>query len=132
CRRLRGTGGEVNSVIRLDTQYGGGKTHGLIALVHAARGMQDVPNAHEFIDPALLPTGNIRIAALDGENSDPSNGLRLEDGVLAHSMWGELAYRLAGRAGYERVRRSDETHTAPGESTIAELFGGEPTLILID
>src|SRR5690606_13419787 len=60
------------------------------------------------------------------------NGLRLEDGVLAHSMWGELAYRLAGRAGYERVRRSDETHTAPGESTIAELFGGEPTLILID
>ncbi len=37
CRRLSGKGGELNSVIRLDTQYGGGKTHGLIALVHAVR-----------------------------------------------------------------------------------------------
>jgi predicted AAA+ superfamily ATPase len=25
CRRLSGAGGELNSVIRLDTQYGGGK-----------------------------------------------------------------------------------------------------------
>src|SRR5271168_2743839 len=37
--RLAGKGGEIASIIRLDTQYGGGKTHGLIALVHAVRGM---------------------------------------------------------------------------------------------
>ena len=39
CRRLVGAGGEVASIFRLDTAYGGGKTHGLIALCHAARGM---------------------------------------------------------------------------------------------
>src|SRR5437764_13810812 len=38
CRRLSGAGGEAASIFRLDTQFGGGKTHGLIALVHAARG----------------------------------------------------------------------------------------------
>ncbi|HLT18719.1 MAG TPA: hypothetical protein VKZ96_04600, partial [Thermomicrobiales bacterium] len=55
CRRLSGAGGEAAAIFRLDTQYGGGKTHGLIALVHAAGGLRDVPNAAEFLDPALLP-----------------------------------------------------------------------------
>lgn len=132
CLRLSGEGGEVSSILRLGTQYGGGKTHGLVALVHAARGMKGVANIADFVDPAILPTGTVRIAALDSENTDPANGLTLEDGLRAYSLWEEMAYRLAGRAGYERVRISDETHTAPGAETIRELFGGEPTLILLD
>ena len=132
CLRLSGKGGEVSSIIRLGTQYGGGKTHSLIALVHAVRGMKGVPSAASFVDPAILPSGPIRIAALDGENADPANGLTLEPGLLAHSLWGEMAYRLAGRAGYERVRQSDVRHIAPGADTIRELFGGQPTLILLD
>ena len=40
CRRLTGAGGEVASIFRLDTSYGGGKTHALIALTHAARGLR--------------------------------------------------------------------------------------------
>ena len=44
CRRLAGAGGEVAAIFRLDTSYGGGKTHGLIALTHAARGLGTVPN----------------------------------------------------------------------------------------
>ena len=55
CRRLSGTGGEVAAIFRLDTSYGGGKTHGLIALAHAAAGLPDVANAGEFVDPSLLP-----------------------------------------------------------------------------
>jgi len=132
CRRLSGVGGEMNSIIRLDTQFGGGKTHSLIALIHAVRGMVGVSNISEFVDPKLLPKGRVRVAALDGENADPANGLTLENGLLARSLWGEMAYRLAGREGFERIRKSDETHTAPGDRTIAELFGGEPTLIVID
>jgi predicted AAA+ superfamily ATPase len=134
CLRLSGKGGEVSSIIRLGTQYGGGKTHGLIALVHAVRGAGGavIPQLAEFVDPAILPTGTVRIAALDGENADPANGLTLEPGLLARSLWGEMAYRLAGREGYERVRQSDERHIAPGAETIRELFGGQPTLILLD
>ena len=76
--RLAGKGGEIASIIRLDTQYGGGKTHGLISLVHAVRGTKGVKNIKEFVDPALLPKGPVRVAALDGENNDPANGLNLE------------------------------------------------------
>ena len=132
CRRLSGSGGEVAAIFRLDTSYGGGKTHGLIALVHAARSMANVPNAAEFIEPALLPQGPVRIAAFDGENADPANGRAMGDGVLAFTPWGEIAYALAGPDGYERVRKSDEHRVAPGAETLRELFGGEPALILLD
>ncbi len=132
CSRLSGIGGELNSLIRLDTQFGGGKTHSLIALVHAVKGAKDVDNIAEFIDPTLLPKTMVRVAPLDGENADPSNGLRMGDGIKAYSLWGEMAYRLDGIRGYERVRKSDETHTAPGAETLRELFGDDPCLIMLD
>ena len=132
CRRLSGAGGEAAAIFRLDTSYGGGKTHGLIALVHAARGMQGVADSSEFLDPAVLPEGPVRVAAFDGENADPANGRALGDGILAYTPWGEIAYALAGATGYERVRNSDEMRVAPGAGTLQELFGGEPTLILLD
>ncbi len=132
CLRLSGRGGEVSPIIRLGTQYGGGKTHGLIAITHAARGMKGVANVAEFIDPALLPSGKVRIAALDGENTDPANGRELEPGLKAFSLWGELAYQLGGAAAYERVRTSDEKHIAPGAEILRELFGNQPTLIMLD
>lgn len=132
CKRISGVGGEVASIIRLQTEYGGGKTHGLIALVHAMRCMKGVANVAEFVDPSLLPKSRVRIAALDGENADPADGLTLEGDLRAYSLWGELAYRLAGAEGYRRVQEGDRKHVAPGADTIRELFGGEPTLILLD
>lgn len=132
CRRLSGARGEVAAIFRLDTSYGGGKTHGLIALAHAANGLKGVPNVAEFVDPSLLPAGRVRVAAFDGENADPANGRSMGDGVLAHTPWGEIAYALAGTGGFERVRSSDESRAAPGAETLRELFGGEPTLILLD
>ena len=132
CRRLTGAGGEVAAIFRLDTSYGGGKTHALIALTHAARGLEGVPNISEFVDSSLLPRGRVRIAAFDGENADPANGRAMGDGVLACTPWGEIAYALAGKDGYARVRNSDESRIAPGAETLRELFGGEPTLILLD
>jgi hypothetical protein len=130
--RLKGDGGAAAAIFRLDTSYGGGKTHGLIALIHAARGMAGVAQVAEFVSPALVPRGPVRVAAFDGENADPANGRNMGDGVLARTPWGELAYALAGKAGYARVQRSDETLTAPGAETLAELFGQEPCLILLD
>ena len=135
CRRLSGAGGEAASIFRLDTSYGGGKTHGLIALAHAARGLETVPNAGEFVEPTLLPSRNVRVAAFDGENADPTNGRAMGTGnrrVLAYTPWGEIAFALAGAEGFERLRRSDEERVAPGSETLGELFGGEPTLILLD
>lgn len=130
--RLSGNGSAVSPIFRLDTQYGGGKTHSLIALTHAAAGMQNVRNISEFVDPALLPTSKVRIAAFDGENADPANGRTLASGIRALTPWGEIAFALAGAAGFERLRKSDELGIAPGADTLRELFAGEPTLILLD
>ena len=132
CQRLSGQGGSIASVFRLDTQYGGGKTHSLIALTHAANGMKGVANVEEFVDHSLIPTTKVRLAAFDGENADPVNGRPLGDGLRAYTPWGEIAYALAGVAGYEKVRNSDIERVAPGADTIRELFGGEPALILLD
>lgn len=132
CQRLQGSGDQIGSIFRLDTNYGGGKTHSLIALIHVVEGMVGVDNAAEFIDSALIPTGPVRVAAFDGENADPTNGRPLGDGLRAKTPWGELAYGLAGRSGYELLRASDEQGMAPGSETIRELFGSEPTLILLD
>lgn len=132
CRHLSGAGDAVGAVFRLDTSYGGGKTHGLIALAHAGRGMAGVSNATEFIDPSLLPAEPVRIAAFDGENADPANGRALDGGVLAFTPWGEIAHALAGPAGYERVRRSDERREAPGADTLRSLLGDAPALVLLD
>ena len=132
CRRLSGAGGEVASIFRLDTSYGGGKTHGLIALCHAARGMEGVSEITEFVDPSILPQSRVRIAAFDGENADPANGRKIKEGLFAYTPWGEIAYALAGEDGYARVRKSDESRVAPGAETLRELFGQEPVLILLD
>ena len=132
CLRLTTRGGEAASVFRLDTQYGGGKTHALIALSHTAGGMKKVANVEEFLDPELVPTGKVRLAAFDGENADPVNGRSMGHGLRAYTPWGELAYALAGVEGYEAVRASDQERRAPGAGNIRALFGGEPTLILLD
>lgn len=132
CLRLGGKKDQVASIFRLDTNYGGGKTHALIALAHVARGMQGVANIDEFLSPALVPSTPVHVAAFDGENADPVNGHAVGDGIRAYTPWGEIAYALGGAPAYNLIRSSDEKGIAPGADTIKELFGEHPTLILID
>lgn len=130
--RVLGRPEQVGAIFRLDTQFGGGKTHTLIALAHAMQGMSDVPNANEFLEADLRPPKAVRIAAFDGENADPANGRRLSDNIRAFTPWGELAYALRGESGYHLVEASDREGIAPGADTLRELIGSEPALILVD
>ena len=127
---MRLAGSSSSSVFWLNTSFGGGKTHALIALLHAVQ--SPPPNIiSEFVDPALLPKERVRIAVFDGQNADISSGHSLGEGIRAHTPWGEIAYSLAGKAGYRRV--SDNiTDSAPGADTIRELLGSGPVLILLD
>lgn len=130
--RVLGRSEQVGAIFRLDTQFGGGKTHTLIAVAHAMGGLLGVADAEEFLEASLIPTKPIRVAAFDGENADPTNGRKLGSNVRAFTPWGELAYALAGEVGYRLVERSDVEGIAPGADTMRELIGGEPALILID
>jgi hypothetical protein len=131
--RLTSSGSQLGSILRLDTSYGGGKTHALIGLNHILTAADQIPNLAEFIDPARLPSQKVTVAAWDGENADPMSGRRMEGDILAFTPWGELAVQLAGPAGYERIRNSDRLGAAPpGAETLRELIGERPVLILID
>lgn len=119
------------AVFRLDTSFGGGKTHSLIALIHGAREGASVPNMDEFVSLPSLPIGT-SVAAFDGEASDPSNGRTMGDGIRAFTPWGEIAYQIGGADGYEIVRKSDEMRRAPGADTLAEVFGDRTVLVVLD
>ena len=132
--RLSGLQPANNPVIRLETAFGGGKTHGLIALYHAARGRATAAMVGGMLDPALLPRpGQVCAVGVVGSDLDPSTGLyHPQDGVRTLTLWGELAYQLAGAEGYALAAQSERTCAAPGTGLFAELIGERPALIMID
>ena len=117
-----------HAVYRYETSFGGGKTHGLIALWHLASGARP-SNIAEFIDPALLPD-ECAVAAVVGDSLDPINGLTT-DGVTTFTMWGEIARQLGDDA-WAAVRESDEARTAIGKQVWLDIIGDRPTVIVID
>ena len=131
--RLSGGGGDP--VIELQTNFGGGKTHSMIALYHLASGVaaQDLPGVGDVLGEAgvSLPDGVAR-AVLAGTMISPSAPHLAEPGVELHTLWGHLAYQLGGRDGYELVRADDEAGTNPGAAlrTLFARFG--PAVVPID
>jgi hypothetical protein len=120
--------GAEHGVIRLATSFGGGKTHGLMAVYHLARSAR--PNdLADFVDPALVPA-RCRVAAVVADTLDPENGL-LTNGIRTHTLWGELAAQL-GPDAYAQLKASDEGRTAPGKTTWESIVGDEPTIFIID
>jgi len=127
--RLTGAKPANNAVIRLETAFGGGKTHNLIGLYHVARGHCPTDVG---LDLTLMPAdGAIRIVGVVGSDLDPSVGLE-HDGLRAYTLWGEMAYQLAGDVGYKLVEQSDHDKSAPGTALWDSLVSDEPTLIMLD
>jgi hypothetical protein len=127
--RLTGLRPASNAIIRLETAFGGGKTHNLIGLYHAANGHVPGPS---FVDAALVPApGAVRVVGVVGSDLQPRDGLD-HGNVTTYTLWGELAYQLGGAAGYAHAAGSDQDRSAPGTGLLEKLAGGEPTLILLD
>ncbi len=132
-RRLRGEGGDP--VVQLQTNFGGGKTHSLIALLHLAGGYDPatLPGVEEMLAEAGLGAPPAaRSAVLVGTMLDPGTPRQKDDGTLVRTLWGELAWQLGGAEGYALVARADEASTNPGERLISLLERHAPCLILID
>ncbi|SHQ43831.1 DUF499 domain-containing protein [Mycobacteroides abscessus] len=133
-KRVTGGGGEP--VIDLMTTFGGGKTHSLLAVYHAAAGLpaEKLPGMRELLDGIgadELPT-KVNRAVLVG-NDVSILGMPKPDGLMVNTLWGELAYQLGGRAGYQMVARYDEQSVPPTTSAIAELLAAySPCIVLID
>ena len=130
--RLTGKAPAGAPVIRLETSFGGGKTHNLIALYHICRAKLSPRQVEGFIAADRLPSQAIeKIAGIVGPDMDPASGVDHGD-ARTFTLWGEIAYQLGGKAGYEVVRSSDEQRTAPGTQVWEKIIGDDPALIMID
>ena len=133
ARRLSGSGGDP--VIELQTNFGGGKTHSLIALYHLASGVpaKELPGVGETLaEEGLLLPDEVSRAVLVGQMMSASKPEPVEDGIALHTLWGRMAYQLGGRDAYELVRADDESGTNPGAAlrTLFQQCG--PAVVLID
>jgi hypothetical protein len=125
------SGGTGNRVLKLITPFGGGKSHTLASLFHAARNR----NALDVIPEGkpLPKTGKVNVAVFDGQFFSASNGKEFPHfKSKANTLWGWIAGCLGGQAGYELVRVADEARVAPGGDDILKLLGDAPNLILLD
>ncbi len=132
-RRLSSDGGDP--VIQLQTNFGGGKTHSMLALYHLFSG--STPSDLMGVEGVMKEVGidelpSVKRVVLVGNKISPGNPVKKDDGTLVHTLWGELAWQLGGRAAYDRVRADDEMATSPGD-VLRDLFNEYgPVLILID
>jgi hypothetical protein len=127
--RLAGISPANNAIIRLETAFGGGKTHNLIALYHAACGYKP---AQLGVEKELIPArGAIHAVGVVGSDLDPSSGLE-HDGLRTYTLWGEVAYQIGGETAYELVEQADHDKSAPGTGLWQELVTEQPTLIMLD
>ncbi|WP_235808115.1 ATP-binding protein [Methanoculleus horonobensis] len=133
-KRITGQGGDP--VIQLQTAFGGGKTHTMLAVYHLARGAVPVADL-QGIPPILDAAGVIdlpkaRVVVIDGTKLSP-NMPETRGNVRVRTMWGDLAWQLGGEEAYERIREADESGTSPGKETLAALIAQySPCVILID
>ena len=132
-QRLSGQGGDP--VVQLQTNFGGGKTHSMLALYHLFSGT--TPSELLGIDAVLKDAGTNKLptakrVVLVGNKISPGNPVKKSDGTMIRTLWGELAWQLGGKRAFERVRADDEKATSPGD-VLRELFiEYGPCLILID
>jgi Swt1-like HEPN/Protein of unknown function (DUF499) len=131
--RLSGKGSDP--VIELQTNFGGGKTHSMLALYHLFSGT--APAELSGLEPILQKSGiaripNVRRIVIVGNKISPGAPQQKADGVIIRTLWGELAWQLGGKEGFAMVKQADETSTNLGDA-LRELFNKyAPCLILID
>lgn len=133
-KRLSGKGGDP--VIQLQTAFGGGKTHTMLAVYHLANGnalARDLPGISAILDAAdITELPHARVAVLDGIKSSPNQPL-VRDGQVIRTLWGDLAWQLGKADGYALVADADDSGTSPGKAVLETLLKSyAPCVILID
>jgi Swt1-like HEPN/Protein of unknown function (DUF499) len=140
-QRLNGAGGDP--VVQLQTNFGGGKTHSMLALYHLFSG---TPHGELVgVDAVLADAGTTKLpkvnrVVLVGNKISPGNPVVKADGTVVRTLWGELAWQLGHAAGgvkeakkaFQRLAADDEKATSPGDVLRGLMNDYGPCLILID
>ena len=132
-QRLAGTGGDP--VVQLQTNFGGGKTHSMLALYHLCSDV--VSSELAGVDALMRDAGasalqGVNRVVLVGNRISPGNPVTKPDGTVVRTFWGELAWQLGRAAAYARIAQDDEHATSPGDVLRQLLVEYGPCLILVD
>jgi hypothetical protein len=134
AQRLNSKGGEP--VVQLQTAFGGGKTHTMLAVYHLASrkcALGDLMGIPALLDQAgLMDVPQAHIAILDGTAHSPGQPWKAGKQVI-RTLWGELAWQLGKAEGYAMVKEADENGTSPGKEVLRELLARfSPCVVLLD
>ena len=134
AQRLGGKGGEP--VIQLQTSFGGGKTHTMLAVYHLATrqcALSDLSGIPALLDHAgVMDVPQTKVAVLDGTAHAP--GQPWKHGKQAiRTLWGEMAWQLGGAEGFALVTDADANGTSPGKDVLCALLTQcAPCVVLLD
>ena len=134
AQRLAGRGGEP--VVQLQTAFGGGKTHTMLAVYHLATrkcALSDLAGIPALVDRAgLMDVPQARVAVLDGTAHAPGQPWK-RGSQTVKTLWGEIAWQLGGADAFALVAEADATGTSPGKDVLRELLERHaPCVVLID
>lgn len=124
ARRLNSQGGAP--VIQLQTAFGGGKTHTMLAVYHLATrkcALKDLPGIPALLDQAkLMDLPKARVVVLDGTALSP--GQPWKHGKQAiRTLWGELAWQVDGEDAFALLKEADANGTSPRQRRVADALG---------
>lgn len=134
AKRLSGTGGDP--VVELQTNFGGGKTHSMLALYHMAGNTPagDLPGLDQLLsEHGVTVPASVNRAVLVGTSRGPLDTISREGGREIRTTWGEVAWQLGGARAFDRIAQNDAQGIAPGSHVLEAIFRDySPCLILID
>src|SRR5262249_37897073 len=132
-QRISGAGGDP--VVQLQTNFGGGKTHSMLALYHLFSGVApgELAGAETVLAEAEVKSlPKAKRVVLVGTKISPNTPSTKPDGTVVRTLWGELAYQLGGKKAFKRIEADDQKATNPGDALSELLKEYGPCLILID
>lgn len=129
--RLSGDG-TYPAIQRLETAFGGGKTHALIAATHIAHQGTELSGLTDaLVDPEHLPDpDSVAVVGIAGDEL-PVQKPKGEK-LVPHTLWGEIAHQVGGEELYRHVQEDAESDAAPGRHFLETVFGGRKVLVMLD
>jgi len=136
-RRLSGIQVQTSAVFNMATQFGGGKSHSLLALYHLAKNGEKAKNWSGV--NRILAKGEIKtvpeaaVAVFMGKEFDSLQGRGGNGEPVRKTPWGEIAWQLGGAESFAVVEQHEREFIEPkGDAIRAMLPKDRPTLILMD
>ncbi|WP_206832594.1 ATP-binding protein [Alicyclobacillus fructus] len=133
----------VPAIQRLETGFGGGKTHTLIACTHVAHQgrnlaqvldqflLQDVDSrTKEALLGSLPEPGSVTVVGVAGDEI-PVHKPQGTD-LVPYTLWGEIARQVGGDELYLALGDEVTSFAAPGNTYFDRVFGGRKVLLMLD